>query len=91
MDDIAFRGLLSPPAPSVCLFSRPRLGALLHRVVGVGLLYLISSIIEGILRVNTVRTHTLRFFLVHVRAFVCMSNLFVSPGSRSVQKQSYIV
>ncbi|XP_029922638.1 transmembrane protein 87A isoform X2 [Myripristis murdjan] len=31
---------------------KPRLGALLHRVVGVGLLYLIFSIIEGILRVN---------------------------------------
>ncbi|XP_053177569.1 transmembrane protein 87A-like [Scomber japonicus] len=29
------------------------LGALLHRVVGVGLLYLIFSIVEGILRVNT--------------------------------------
>lgn len=33
---------------------RPRLGALLHRVVGVGLLYLIFSVIEGVLRVNTV-------------------------------------
>ncbi|KAK9962269.1 hypothetical protein ABG768_007641 [Culter alburnus] len=32
---------------------KPRLGALLHRVVGVGLLYLIFSIIEGVLRVNT--------------------------------------
>uniref|UniRef100_A0A3Q1BYR6 GOST seven transmembrane domain-containing protein n=1 Tax=Amphiprion ocellaris TaxID=80972 RepID=A0A3Q1BYR6_AMPOC len=31
---------------------KPRLGALLHRVVGVGLLYLIFSIVEGILRVN---------------------------------------
>ncbi|XP_068572626.1 transmembrane protein 87A-like isoform X2 [Cebidichthys violaceus] len=31
---------------------KPRLGALLHRVVGVGLLYLIFSVIEGILRVN---------------------------------------
>ncbi|XP_051255610.1 transmembrane protein 87A-like isoform X2 [Dicentrarchus labrax] len=31
---------------------KPRLGALLHRVVGVGLLYLIFSIFEGILRVN---------------------------------------
>ncbi|XP_027136313.1 transmembrane protein 87A isoform X2 [Larimichthys crocea] len=34
---------------------KPRLGALLHRVVGVGLLYLIFSIIEGILRVNADR------------------------------------
>ncbi|XP_034024105.1 transmembrane protein 87A isoform X2 [Thalassophryne amazonica] len=32
---------------------KPRLGALLHRVVGVGLLYLIFSIIEGILRVSS--------------------------------------
>lgn len=31
---------------------KPRLGALLHRVVGVGLLYLMFSIVEGILRVN---------------------------------------
>ncbi|XP_075328893.1 transmembrane protein 87A isoform X2 [Odontesthes bonariensis] len=31
---------------------KPRLGALLHRVVGVGLLYLVFSVIEGILRVN---------------------------------------
>ncbi|XP_044059871.1 transmembrane protein 87A-like isoform X2 [Siniperca chuatsi] len=31
---------------------KPRLGALLHRVVGVSLLYLIFSIVEGILRVN---------------------------------------
>uniref|UniRef100_A0A8P4FXK6 Zgc:162698 n=2 Tax=Dicentrarchus labrax TaxID=13489 RepID=A0A8P4FXK6_DICLA len=34
---------------------KPRLGALLHRVVGVGLLYLIFSIFEGILRVNAHR------------------------------------
>ncbi|RVE65237.1 hypothetical protein OJAV_G00134260 [Oryzias javanicus] len=34
---------------------KPRLGALMHRVVGVGLLYLIFSVIEGILRVNTDR------------------------------------
>ncbi|XP_068069664.1 transmembrane protein 87A-like isoform X1 [Danio rerio] len=32
---------------------KPRLGALLHRVVAVGLLFLIFSIIEGVLRVNT--------------------------------------
>ncbi len=43
---------LSIPPPFCC---RPRLGALLHRVVGVGLLYLLFSIIEGVLRVNTVR------------------------------------
>ncbi|XP_078103219.1 transmembrane protein 87A isoform X2 [Sander vitreus] len=34
---------------------KPRLGALLQRVVGVGLLYLIFSIVEGILRVNADR------------------------------------
>ncbi|XP_029699401.1 transmembrane protein 87A isoform X3 [Takifugu rubripes] len=34
---------------------KPRLGALLHRVVGVGLLYLVFSIIEGILRVSSER------------------------------------
>ncbi|CAN9493066.1 unnamed protein product [Ophioblennius macclurei] len=34
---------------------KPRLGALLHRVVAVGLLYLIFSVVEGILRVNAER------------------------------------
>nr|XP_034975533.1 transmembrane protein 87A-like isoform X2 [Zootoca vivipara] len=34
---------------------KPRLGALLNRVVGVGLMYLIFSIIEGVLRVKSVR------------------------------------
>uniref|UniRef100_A0A673WBB5 Zgc:162698 n=1 Tax=Salmo trutta TaxID=8032 RepID=A0A673WBB5_SALTR len=37
---------------------KPRLGALLHRVVGVGLLYLIFSVVEGILRVNSVSLST---------------------------------
>ncbi|XP_062407730.1 transmembrane protein 87A-like [Sardina pilchardus] len=32
---------------------KPRLGALLHRVVGVGMLYLIFSVVEGVLRVNS--------------------------------------
>ncbi|MBN3319138.1 TM87A protein, partial [Atractosteus spatula] len=39
---------------------KPRLGALLHRVVGVGLLYLIFSIVEGILRVNSDQDGTSR-------------------------------
>ncbi|XP_077396363.1 transmembrane protein 87A [Festucalex cinctus] len=34
---------------------KPRLGALLHRVVGVGLLYLMFSVVEGVLRVNADR------------------------------------
>lgn len=33
---------------------RPRLGALLNRVVGVGLTYLLFSVIEGVLRVKSV-------------------------------------
>uniref|UniRef100_A0A3B1J4L1 GOST seven transmembrane domain-containing protein n=1 Tax=Astyanax mexicanus TaxID=7994 RepID=A0A3B1J4L1_ASTMX len=37
---------------------KPRLGALLHRVVGVGLLYLSFSIVEGVLRVNSVSYST---------------------------------
>ncbi|MEQ2266104.1 Transmembrane protein 87B [Xenotaenia resolanae] len=43
---------------------KPRLGALLHRVVGVGLLYLLFSIIEGILRVNTVQGSADRSLIV---------------------------
>ncbi|XP_061637838.1 transmembrane protein 87A-like isoform X1 [Phyllopteryx taeniolatus] len=34
---------------------KPRLGALLQRVVGVGLLYLMFSVVEGVLRVNADR------------------------------------
>ncbi|XP_061537485.1 transmembrane protein 87A-like isoform X2 [Phycodurus eques] len=34
---------------------KPRLGALLHRVVGVGLLYLMFSVVEGVLRVDADR------------------------------------
>lgn len=45
---------------------KPRLGALLHRVVGVGLLYLIFSIIEGILRVNADRGDTSSRFLCDI-------------------------
>lgn len=48
---------------------KPRLGALLHRVVGVGLLYLIFSIIEGVLRVNTHGGHT-RLFCDIVMALI---------------------
>ncbi|XP_067317156.1 transmembrane protein 87A-like isoform X1 [Anolis sagrei] len=36
---------------------KPRLGALLNRVVGVGLMYLIFSIIEGVLRVKSEQTN----------------------------------
>ncbi|XP_035987395.1 transmembrane protein 87A isoform X1 [Fundulus heteroclitus] len=43
---------------------KPRLGALLHRVVGVGLLYLLFSIIEGVLRVNTDRGNDERSLIV---------------------------
>uniref|UniRef100_A0A096LUL2 Zgc:162698 n=1 Tax=Poecilia formosa TaxID=48698 RepID=A0A096LUL2_POEFO len=43
---------------------KPRLGALLHRVVGVGLLYLLFSIIEGILRVHTDRGNDDRSLIV---------------------------
>ncbi|XP_034054959.1 transmembrane protein 87A [Gymnodraco acuticeps] len=39
---------------------KPRLGALLHRVVAVGMLYLIVSIIGGILKVNADRGDNIR-------------------------------
>lgn len=44
-------------------FCRPRLGALLHRVVGVGLLYLGFSVVEGILRVNSVRSVSIKWLI----------------------------
>uniref|UniRef100_A0A3B5B6V0 GOST seven transmembrane domain-containing protein n=1 Tax=Stegastes partitus TaxID=144197 RepID=A0A3B5B6V0_9TELE len=50
---------------------KPRLGALLHRVVGVGLLYLMFSVVEGILRVNAVSRE--RFIQPSVHPSVCAS------------------
>nr|XP_023838314.1 transmembrane protein 87A isoform X2 [Salvelinus alpinus] len=48
---------------------KPRLGALLHRVVGVGLLYLIFSVVEGILRVNSGQVGSSRLLCDIVLAF----------------------
>uniref|UniRef100_A0A8C8FUZ4 Transmembrane protein 87A n=1 Tax=Oncorhynchus tshawytscha TaxID=74940 RepID=A0A8C8FUZ4_ONCTS len=48
---------------------KPRLGALLHRVVGVGLLYLIFSVVEGILRVNSGQGGSSRLLCDIVLAF----------------------
>ncbi|XP_010892166.2 transmembrane protein 87A isoform X1 [Esox lucius] len=48
---------------------KPRLGALLHRVVGVGLLYLVFSIVEGILRVNSGQGSSSRLLCDIVLAF----------------------
>ncbi|KAJ8280691.1 hypothetical protein GJAV_G00057830 [Gymnothorax javanicus] len=49
---------------------KPRLGALLHRVVGVGLLYLIFSVVEGILRVNSEHGGSSRLLCDIVLAFI---------------------
>uniref|UniRef100_A0A1A8BSM1 Transmembrane protein 87A n=1 Tax=Nothobranchius kadleci TaxID=1051664 RepID=A0A1A8BSM1_NOTKA len=49
---------------------KPRLGALLHRVVAVGLLYLIFSVFEGILRVNTDRGNSSNLLCAVVLAFI---------------------
>ncbi|XP_068173962.1 transmembrane protein 87A-like isoform X2 [Antennarius striatus] len=53
---------------------KPRLGALLHRVVGVGLLYLIFSNIEGILRVRSAKDDV--FLLAAVPLAVLDSALY---------------
>ncbi|KAJ7990311.1 hypothetical protein DPEC_G00298990 [Dallia pectoralis] len=61
---------------------KPRLGALLHRVVGVGLLYLLFSVVEGILRVNSqVQSDFTRLLCVLVLALtdsVIVCYIFVS-------------
>ncbi|KAK7171922.1 hypothetical protein R3I93_004276 [Phoxinus phoxinus] len=60
---------------------KPRLGALLHRVVGVGLLYLLFSIIEGILRVNTEHGGTSRLLCDIVMALIdscVVCHIFIS-------------
>uniref|UniRef100_A0ABM5ERJ2 Transmembrane protein 87A-like isoform X1 n=1 Tax=Pogona vitticeps TaxID=103695 RepID=A0ABM5ERJ2_9SAUR len=49
---------------------KPRLGALLNRVVGVGLMYLVFSIIEGILRVKSEQTNVATLVCEIVLAFV---------------------
>jgi hypothetical protein len=45
---------LSPPP--LLAYSRPRLGTVMHRVIGLGLLYLIFAAIEGVMRVIGVKT-----------------------------------
>uniref|UniRef100_A0A673WK13 Zgc:162698 n=1 Tax=Salmo trutta TaxID=8032 RepID=A0A673WK13_SALTR len=58
---------------------KPRLGALLHRVVGVGLLYLIFSVVEGILRVNSGQGGSSRLLCDIVLALTDSSNhIFIS-------------
>ncbi|XP_067412874.1 transmembrane protein 87A-like isoform X1 [Emydura macquarii macquarii] len=49
---------------------KPRLGALLNRVVGVGLMYLLFSIIEGVLRVKSEQGSTATLVCEMVLAFV---------------------
>ncbi|KAL0972838.1 hypothetical protein UPYG_G00195370 [Umbra pygmaea] len=60
---------------------KPRLGALLHRVVGVGLLYLLFSVFEGVLSVNSVPGSSSRFLCQTVLAFidsVIVCHIFIS-------------
>ncbi|KAJ8256590.1 hypothetical protein COCON_G00187420 [Conger conger] len=60
---------------------KPRLGALLHRVVGVGLLYLIFSIVEGILRVNSAQGGNSRLLCDIILAFTdscIVCHIFIS-------------
>lgn len=38
----------------MCVFSRPRLGTVMHRVVGLGILYFAFASIEGVLRITGV-------------------------------------
>ncbi|CAB1458539.1 unnamed protein product [Pleuronectes platessa] len=59
---------------------KPRLGALLHRVVAVGLLYLMFSSVEGVLRVNVDRgdNNSSRVLCDIVLAFTDSCIIFVS-------------
>lgn len=54
----------SPPTPFA--YSRPRLGTVMHRVIGLGLLYLLFAAIEGVMRV------------IGVKATLTQSPLFVA-------------
>uniref|UniRef100_A0A3Q0R5B9 GOST seven transmembrane domain-containing protein n=1 Tax=Amphilophus citrinellus TaxID=61819 RepID=A0A3Q0R5B9_AMPCI len=76
---------------------KPRLGALLHRVVGVGLLYLTFSIIEGLIRVKSVSLKSCVCVCVCVSVCVCVcvcvcvsvcvSDIFLFAGSRRQKQQ----
>lgn len=57
--------MLSLPPLSLA-YSRPRLGTVMHRVIGLGLLYLIFAAIEGVMRV------------IGVKATLTQSPLFVA-------------
>lgn len=61
---------------------RPRLGALLHRVVGVGMLYLMFSVIEGTLRVNTVSLQVCGRMCVYFMTGLVSCVYFVFISSR---------
>ncbi|KAL0972837.1 hypothetical protein UPYG_G00195360 [Umbra pygmaea] len=60
---------------------KPRLGALLHWVIGVGLLYLLFSVVEGVLSVNSVPGSSSRLLCQTVLAFtdlVIVCHIFIS-------------
>lgn len=50
----------------VCVSSRPRLGTVMHRVVGLGILYFAFASIEGVLRITGVRSVSVSFVLQSV-------------------------
>ncbi|XP_015676500.2 transmembrane protein 87A [Protobothrops mucrosquamatus] len=64
---------------------KPRLGALLNRVVGVGLMYLVFSIIEGVLRVKSeqanIVTLSCEIFLAFVDSCIVWWISFAQNGS----------
>lgn len=67
------RGRPDPSGPvSLC---RPRLGTTVHRLGAVGLLYLLFSSVEGVLRVTGVRISPLSLanalLLLTIRSSVC--------------------
>lgn len=59
-----FTHAFSPP--TLFSYTRPRLGTVMHRVIGLGLLYLIFAAIEGVMRV------------IGVKATLTQSPLFVA-------------
>lgn len=64
-------------SPNPLAYSRPRLGTVMHRVIGLGLLYLIFAAIEGVMRVIGVKA-TLTPFCCHgMQSYLVSSFFFV--------------
>jgi hypothetical protein len=60
------------------VYSRPRLGTVMHRVIGLGLLYFIFAAVEGVMRVIGVKTVLIPLPSLFVVDVKCDFTLYLS-------------